>query len=525
MRLELVQNSISTELQSELGIKSFLEIFNREIPLIPHKILKPLDEIEGKRHYRRLGELLKLQEEGELKFDQLISLGVKLPLLDSMLPFLKAGELEQFHLYQLFQFLNTERSISKLEKKHHPMISELGTVDLLLEILEKHTDNEAASLKLSSQEKVLRDEIASLDSTFNQVLKEYEKMINEETGLRMIYPYPKEFDTETEEVKKAEASDCLEVFKEGNRYIIDYVLTPELRKIQQEKEGIDFEFKKAIGIKLERINAEIHSLAESFIRLYEARAMCLYRYALCQATIEQKFCLPKYSDNYELSIEDGILPVLKAGRKHKYIPLNMELKKGSSVLYGANMSGKTTILKTLYFILNCAKFGLPIPASKLQLKFPSEIAISLKSSGNLENNISSFGEELQFFSNDFPENAYVFSDELFQSTNPESGTILCNITLDVMNQKGLIFLASSHYPEVLEKNDVGLYKMRDLDFGHEIDRTLSIDDLIGKMPYQVVRVTSENVKETKLEGKTPLKIAMHFPLSNEFKNAIEKKLS
>lgn len=524
MRLELVQNAIRSELHKELGIKNYLEMFNRDIPLIPLTVLRPLDKKEGEAHFQLLKKLTALHTSRELALDQLISAGRQLPQLDTLIPFLKSGILEQFQLFQLYQFLTVEKDLIELEGMHHPLREDSGAVDQLLVVMNKYTEGKGNTLSLSHEEKALRNSIHELDQSFNSALKNFEQRIENETTLRMIYPYLKEFDTETEAVKKARLSKNLKVTQVGSCFNISYVLTTELNDILQNKEALDREFKTAIAKKLKEINRELSQFSESFIRLYNARKDRLFKYTLCLTALEHKLCLPTFSEETSLIVEKASLPVLKENRKAKYIPLDMALDRGANILYGANMSGKTTVLKTLYFLLNCIMFGLPIPAQAITLKYPSLVALSLKSSGQLDQNISSFGEELEFFSQNFTDSSYIFSDELFQSTSPESGATLCDITLEIMGSKDLVFLASTHYPSVLTNKDLSLYKMKEMVFDREIDRELSIQDLVGRTPFEVVRITDENFEETLLEGKTPLKIAMHFPLSDDFKAAIRKKL-
>ena len=148
MRLELVQNAIRSELQTELGIKSYLEMFNREIPLIPLTVLHPLNQKDGEAHFKLLQEFTALHTSGDLALDQLVSKGRQLPQLDTLIPFLKSNQLEQFQLYQLYQFLTVEKDLISLEGKHHPLLGDVGVVDQVLEVLEKYTDGKANALKL-----------------------------------------------------------------------------------------------------------------------------------------------------------------------------------------------------------------------------------------------------------------------------------------------------------------------------------------------------------------------------------------
>jgi DNA mismatch repair ATPase MutS len=73
--------------------------------------------------------------------------------------------------------------------------------------------------------------------------------------------------------------------------------------------------------------------------------------------------------------------------------------------------------------------------------------------------MSSFTEELSFFERDFTENSYVFMDELFQSTNPDSGLALSKLFLEVFSKKSVFFICSSHYLNLLSMPDIQFFKM------------------------------------------------------------------
>ena len=69
MAIEFENNLIELSLFEELGFSSYLSIFERDIPILPSIILRPLSEENAKEHYTLLANLKKSKD----YFSELIS--------------------------------------------------------------------------------------------------------------------------------------------------------------------------------------------------------------------------------------------------------------------------------------------------------------------------------------------------------------------------------------------------------------------------------------------------------------------
>ncbi len=223
-------------------------------------------------------------------------------------------------------------------------------------------------------------------------------------------------------------------------------------------------------------------------------------------------------------IKNAVLPVLKTQRKDAYTPLSLDLKKGASVLFGANMTGKTTALKTIYFHLTAIRTGLPVPAEAITLHFPNQVAFHLKSPGDIKKKLSGFGEEIVFFTKEISPGAYFLVDELFQSTDPVNGVKLSQIFLSAFSQKEMIFFCTSHYPDLLNLTDISLYWMKDVDYNQKMPDLMAAEDLLSKIPFEIERIYPDNIENVLKNSRTPLAIALHFNLPETIKEKIRDRL-
>ena len=205
------------------------------------------------------------------------------------------------------------------------------------------------------------------------------------------------------------------------------------------------------------------------------------------------------------------------------MPLDLALTSGASVLYGSNMSGKTTALKTIYYILTLIQFGLPLPAQSIKLHYPEHLFLMLKSSGDVRTGISTYGEELSFFAQQINDGSYILADELFLSTDPTNGTLLSEIVVRHMRGRDCLFFCTTHYPEMLDIKNVDLYRMEDPDPALVREHCKDLRSMQEIMPYNLMPIASTDHEHIRT-SKAPLKTALLFDLADDIQAEIRKYL-
>jgi len=517
MKLSFEQNMIPEHIEKELDFDSFLSLFNTDIPMIPYKILYPLDRKTGVFHYEELKRLDTTVTKKNIEPKAIIEQISKIPCLEEVLPFFKTGELEQFHLFELGNFIKENKVLLNLDENNFKNIFS-GFLKEIFDILSSFMESDFSTLKLSADECRLQKKIEQEEAKAVAELNKYEKEIFQMTGLKMIYPYPKEIKSDSENICKIRSCSLLCVSKESDICFIDYNLPDNFKEIIFKKERLSNEFEQMMRQKLACINLKLKHFYNEFNAYYEQVKNRAYQYILLLVKKKNNLVFPdfndlKYQNYFGCRMEKAELPYLNQ-KISGYIPLDIDLKKGANLLFGANMTGKTTVLKTLYFHLTLIRAGLPVPARSIKLHFPEQADLHLKTSGNLNRNLSGFGEEIEFFCKALKPYSYILSDELFQSTDPVNGVELSKIfLLEHTNMDG-IFLCTSHYPELLHLKDIILFRMKDINENKNI----------SNIPYTVEKICHDRIKEALKQNSRPLEIALKFPLSNSIKNKIRKHL-
>ena len=200
MKLEFEQNVVSEDLFHELDFSSYLSRFDLELPLLPSVVLHPLSRERGMAHFERLSRLEQKIDEGKLPLDELMAQSRKIPSPDYMLSYFESGALEQFQLLTLGQFVSRELALQELEKEYP--VDEASRESLLSieSSLKTHTTKGFSRLKPDDGEEQLYKDWQVIEKELKTKLSQYEREIQEQTGLKMIYPYPKEILAPSSEV-------------------------------------------------------------------------------------------------------------------------------------------------------------------------------------------------------------------------------------------------------------------------------------------------------------------------------------
>ncbi|MDF2634018.1 MAG: mismatch repair protein MutS domain protein [Pelosinus sp.] len=140
---------------------------------------------------------------------------------------------------------------------------------------------------------------------------------------------------------------------------------------------------------------------------------------------------------------------------------NIDMSNTICVITGSNMSGKTTLLRTIGINLVLAYCGAPVCASKLECSIMN-IYTSMRINDDLNSGISTFYAELLRikmmidFSHKHQDMIFLI-DELFRGTNSRDRIIGATSVLKNLNKDWIIGLISTHDFELcnLEKNTDG----------------------------------------------------------------------
>jgi len=140
-----------------------------------------------------------------------------------------------------------------------------------------------------------------------------------------------------------------------------------------------------------------------------------------------------------------------------YMPIDVTLENGVTLITGANMGGKTITLKLIALITAMAQLGLYVPAKEATIGPVSFIYFSSGDEQSQERGLSTFGAEiyhLKKITDEKKEKGLVLIDELARGTNPKEGYGISRGVIEHFKTLKGISVVTTHFD--------GLSRIKDL---------------------------------------------------------------
>jgi DNA mismatch repair ATPase MutS len=169
-------------------------------------------------------------------------------------------------------------------------------------------------------------------------------------------------------------------------------------------------------------------------------------------------CKPEISTQ-RISYTGLVHPVVAHRLKKEnsqFQPVDIDLKLEPCLITGANMTGKSIFLRAIAFSQWMFQFGFYVPAEKATLVPVEKIYFVAGDSDTESTGLSSFVNEIFNIHHILQEvkeekRLLVLVDEFARTTNPKEGSAFVSAFLEMMQQKPVICLVTSHYPDLAGK--------------------------------------------------------------------------
>lgn len=165
--------------------------------------------------------------------------------------------------------------------------------------------------------------------------------------------------------------------------------------------------------------------------------------------------------------------VIKAGRhpllnQSECIPLDFEIGNEfrGVVITGPNIGGKTVALKSVGLLSLMVQSGLHVPvAAGSEFSMHNLILCDIGDGQSITENLSTFSSHLANVNEILKcatEESLVLLDEVGSGTDPAEGMGIAAAILEELKNKGCLFVATTHYPEIKDyaRNTPGLINAR-----------------------------------------------------------------
>lgn len=220
------------------------------------------------------------------------------------------------------------------------------------------------------------------------------------------------------------------------------------------------------------------------------------------------FCYPEYLSGVEPTIE---IKGLFHPKLSNAVANDFNIKYASNVCFltGANMSGKSTFLKSFGITMYFAHLGFPIPATSLRTTVLNGLITTINLSDNINNGYSHFYSEVKRVKEAAlavrnRKNMIVIFDELFRGTNVKDASDASLLITSAFSKiPHSLFLVSTHIVEIadqLKKNDNVFYSCFETTLENEVPLyNYKLKQGISKESLGFIIVKNEGIVEI-LEG-------------------------
>ncbi|MDA8211932.1 MAG: hypothetical protein M0021_08655 [Clostridia bacterium] len=221
---------------------------------------------------------------------------------------------------------------------------------------------------------------------------------------------------------------------------------------------------------------------------------------------------PPKLDESGLVIKKGVNFLLAGHLKRQgrvYVPLDLEIPKGVTVITGANMGGKTVTLQTVGLLVGMAHLGLPVPAE--ELVFPLEQFLYSNLGLECSPGLSSFGTEISSLAEILPRctgGGILLLDEPARGTNPEEGYALVAALIEYLQARPVRVVLTTHFPGLAALAGIAHYRVRGLS---QRDGLTQGQEIWEVFDYRLEKVESQE----SAQAREALKVAGWMGLPEE----------
>ena len=133
----------------------------------------------------------------------------------------------------------------------------------------------------------------------------------------------------------------------------------------------------------------------------------------------------------------------------EFTPVDIELRRGPTVITGANMGGKSVALRAVVLNALLAHMGFFVFAQQAEVPLFDEIILIAEDGQSVQQGLSSFGAEITALDNALTRCRGRFCllvlDEFARGTNPEEGRRIVSALVRYLSDKNSIALLATHY--------------------------------------------------------------------------------
>lgn len=207
---------------------------------------------------------------------------------------------------------------------------------------------------------------------------------------------------------------------------------------------------------------------------------------------QMNLCIPRIEEEEYTLYNNMFHPQVKAHLAEQgkaFMPVDITYEHTPVTIIGANMGGKSVVLKSLALNQLLAQYGFGVAADHCNINPVEEIALCIGDEQSIVKGVSSFAGEILAIDAVIKKiragrKLLALIDEPARTTNPVEGTALVEGLLEVIDHCNGAFILTTHYN--IENSDVKRYRVRGLNNG-QMDYTLE-ETHCGDVPHEAIAI-------------------------------------
>ena len=259
----------------------------------------------------------------------------------------------------------------------------------------------------------------------------------------------------------------------------------QLAVLLQRNADLELEIREMLSGRLREFAGDLSVALRnlSFLDILIAKAGQMKKLGLCfPVVVEDGETF--YNGMFNPAVKDALV-----AKGKEYMPVDIEFEREPVTIIGANMGGKTVVLKSLALNQLLTQFGFGVAAHDCCVNLVDEVALCIGDDQSIEKGISSFAAEMMAINKVVLKiregrNMLALVDEPARTTNPVEGTALVEGLLDVLGEIKGGFVLTTHY-NILNGN-VKRYRVKGLR-DNIMDYTLEVTHC-GDVPHEAVAI-------------------------------------
>ena len=269
-----------------------------------------------------------------------------------------------------------------------------------------------------------------------------------------------------------------------------------IAELWQQNAEVENEVRKTLSHSLSRFADDMLEAIRQIARLDILLAKCRLnkRYGLCMPVIGTTVC---YKGLYNIRLQDVL-----AEKGGSCQPVDIEFGEGACVITGANMAGKTVLLKSVGIAQLMAQFGFYVPAAEAQIVPVNDVLFCIGDEQDEMNGLSSFASEMLKINDIIQQTKQsrllVLIDEPARTTNPYEGMAIVDAIVDYLHRQHSFALLTTHYSGLqsqckrlrvkgLQQHLDDSQKITPQNINSFIDYSLT-EDSTGNVPQEALRI-------------------------------------